>query len=99
MAGGSIGVPLWCLISVIGVPLLSRQMPDWSAEQVRQHFPALVGWVVYGALLGIISQALQDGAEYFFGPGAGAQSARSFGEQTYCYLGRRICRHARRGVP
>jgi hypothetical protein len=68
MAGGSIGVPLWCLISVIGVPLLSRQMPDWSAEQMRQHFPALVGWVVYGALLGIISQALQDGAEYFFGP-------------------------------
>jgi NADH dehydrogenase len=68
MAGGSLGVPLWCLISVIAVPLLSRQMPEWSAEQMRQHFPALVGWVVYGALLGIISQALQDGAEYFFGP-------------------------------
>ena len=68
MAGGSLGVPLWCLISVIAVPLLSRQMPEWSAEQMRQHFPALVGWVVYGALLGIISQGLQDGAEYFFGP-------------------------------
>ena len=67
MAGGSLGVPLWGLISVIAVPLLSGQMPEWSAEQMRQHFPALVGWVVYGASLGIINQAFQDGAEHFFG--------------------------------
>jgi NADH dehydrogenase len=68
MAGGSLGAPLWGLISVIAVPLLSGQMPEWSAEQMRQHFSALVGWVVYGASLGIINQALQDGAEHFFGP-------------------------------
>src|SRR6267143_1683598 len=67
MAGGSLGVPLWGLISVIAVPLLSGQMPEWSAEQMRQHFPALVGWVVYVASLGIINQALQNGAEHFFG--------------------------------
>src|SRR5258707_2551201 len=68
MAGGALGVPLWGLITVIAIPLLSGQMPEWNAEQMRQHFPALVGWVVYGAFLGIISQALQDSAEYFFGP-------------------------------
>jgi NADH dehydrogenase len=73
MAGGSLGVPLWGLISVMAVPLLSGQMPEWSAEQMRQHFPALVGWVVYGAFLGIIHQALQDSAEHFFGPEAAAK--------------------------
>src|SRR5260370_14842659 len=73
MAGGSLGSPLWGLISVIAVPLISGKMPEWSAEQMRQHFPALVGWVVYGAFLGIIHQALQDSAEHFFGPEAAAK--------------------------
>jgi NADH dehydrogenase len=68
MAGGSLGVPLWGLISVMAVPLLSGQMPEWSAEQMRRHFPALVGWVVYGASLGIIKQGLDDIAEHSFGP-------------------------------
>jgi len=68
MAGGSFGVPLWGLISVIAVPLLSGQMPEWTAEQMRHHFPALVGWAVYGALLGTIHQALNDIAEHLFGP-------------------------------
>src|SRR6266404_282344 len=68
MTGGSLGVPLWSLISVIAAPLLSGQMPEWTAEQIRQHFPALAGWVVYGASLGIIKQALDDIAERSFGP-------------------------------
>ena len=68
MTGGSLGVPLWGLISVIAMPLLSGQTPEWNADQMRQHFPALVGWVVYGAMLGVIHQGLDDITKRLFGP-------------------------------
>jgi NADH dehydrogenase len=68
MAGASLGIPLWGLISVIAVPIMAGQRPEWSAEEMRQHFPVLVAWVVYGATLGIAIQGLQDLAALFFGP-------------------------------
>jgi len=71
---GAYGVPLWAVISVIALPLLSGQMPEWSADQMRSHFPGLVGWVLYGITLGLCMQFFSDMATRFFGPEASPQT-------------------------
>ena len=67
MAAGALGVPLWGLISVIMFPTLSGQRLDWSAEGVRAHSPELLGWILYGSLLGLLIQGAGDLAERLLG--------------------------------
>ncbi len=70
MFGGSLGIPFWGLCSLLLFPLLSGRSPQWDAEGMRAHFPALVGWVCYGGLLAVLVVGLSDLAARAFGPEA-----------------------------
>ena len=73
MAGAALGVPLWGLVSVIAIPVLSGHQPEWNAKQMRSQFPALLGWVVFGAALGLLTQGLNDMAASIWGPETGSR--------------------------
>lgn len=68
MVGGSFGIPFWGFCSLLLIPLLSGRSPQWDAEGMRALFPGLVGWVCYGALLGLLVQGLGDLSERLLGP-------------------------------
>jgi NADH:ubiquinone reductase (H+-translocating) len=63
-------IPLWATFSLILLPIFAGAGPQWSAEGIRMLFPQFVGWLLYGASLGLIVQALRDVSSMVLAPEA-----------------------------
>jgi NADH dehydrogenase len=68
MTAAALGVPAWVIFGVILFPLFAGQTPEWSNQGMRDLFPELIGWVLYGGALGMIAQGLNDLALAKLGP-------------------------------
>ena len=64
----SLGIPLWGISSVILLPVLSGNRMALDAVGMQTNFAPLVGWILFGALLGAILKAVSEIVEVWFGP-------------------------------
>jgi len=67
MAACALGIPLWVLVTCVGVPALGGRAPALDAEQMRAELPSMAGWMLYGCLLGVLTQALNGLADLVAG--------------------------------
>jgi len=69
-AACALAIPLWLLVSCVAVPALGWRPPALGAGPVGAQFPALVGWSLYGCLLGLFAELLSALVDRSLGPEA-----------------------------
>src|SRR5260370_38779392 len=69
MTCAALGLPFWATINLILLPMAAGQEPQWTAGDMRSHFPALIGWLLFFLFLGALSQAARRVSEHLLGPG------------------------------
>jgi NADH dehydrogenase len=68
MAGAAFGLPLWALFAVVVLPFLDGGAPRWTAAELRALIPALVAFVLFGAILAPVARLVADAATRLLGP-------------------------------
>jgi NADH:ubiquinone reductase (H+-translocating) len=68
MTCAALGLALWTVINVILIPMAAGQSPQWTAQEMRGLFPALMGWLLFAFSLGAVTQAVRRISEHFLGP-------------------------------
>jgi NADH dehydrogenase len=68
MTCASLGIPLWAISTLFVAPVLSGGHMAATGDELRQHFPALLEWILLGSIFGLALQALSDFIFYHFGP-------------------------------
>lgn len=76
MEAAALGVPLWALVDVVARPLLAGESPRWTAAEMQGEFPALVGWVLFLVVFGLVAHGADALARRWFGAES-APSARA----------------------
>ncbi|GCE23799.1 NAD(P)/FAD-dependent oxidoreductase [Dictyobacter kobayashii] len=54
LTAAALGILFWVCFNCLLFPLLTGHSPPWTAMGMRQLFPELVAWVLYGACLGLL---------------------------------------------
>ena len=68
MTAASLAIPLYGITNVILLSSISSGHMIWGSSDVQANFSLLVGWVVFGALFGVLLQLLSDIAASVLGP-------------------------------